>query len=190
MLASGAAALAGCLGANAERAEPAGNWSDGAAMTVTSSAFDDGEAIPTRYTCDGADASPPLTVADVPGEARTLAVVVDDPDAPGDEPFVHWLLWNVPVEGSTVTIPEEVARVADPNVFDRARQGTNGGGSVGYTGPCPPGEKPHTYRFKVHALDARLDVAEAAGLNALERAMEGRVVGRGLLTGTYERGSG
>lgn len=197
LLVAAGATLAGCMGGQEggdgatdsptdtpqETATGDGTPSDGA-LSLSSDAFDDGGSIPEQYTCDGADVSPPLSFDGVPDGTETFALVVDDPDAPRDEPFVHWLLWNLP--GDRREIPTDVP--AEEDALD-ARQGTNSFGDIGYGGPCPPeGDDAHTYRFRLYALDASLDVEAGAERDALESAIEGNVVGEALLEGEYERG--
>jgi len=144
-------------------------------MELCSSAFDQGAMIPSRYTCDGADVSPPLTISDVPEGTVSLALVMDDPDAPGGT-FDHWLVWNIPA--GTTRIPEG----AEPEGV----QGRTGFGRLGYGGPCPPSGT-HRYRFKLYALDRTLDLPEGSGKSALESAMEGHVLAEALLEGRYSR---
>lgn len=171
-------ALAGC-GGNGQTPESPGG------LTVTSPAFDEGESIPAQFTVDGADESPPLHVEGVPDGARTLALVVDDPDAPSGT-FTHWLVWSIPADRTQLRagIPQQQT-VAD---LGSARQGTNDFGEIGYRGPAPPeGDGPHTYRFTVYALDADPDLAAGAERGALETALTGTVIASGRLTGEYER---
>jgi Raf kinase inhibitor-like YbhB/YbcL family protein len=190
-----AAPFAGCTGGGEgtpdDRDAPTDAVDDGeddgdaGGLSLSSPAFDGG-TVPTAYTCDGEDVSPPLRVDGVPDGAASLALVVDDPDAPTDEPFVHWLLWNVPPD--TTEIPEDVPDGERVDALDGAAQGTSGFGDVGYGGPCPPeGDGPHTYRFTLHALDAELDVEPGAERGALEPAMDDRVVDETTLASEYER---
>lgn len=157
------------------------------ALAVTSTAFADGGSIPTAHTCSGAGRSPPLTVGGVPDAAATLALIVDDPDAPREEPFVHWLVWNVPADRTEW--PAEVsAGERAPELAD-APQGRASTGDLGYVGPCPPeGDGPHRYRFTMFAVEGSLDLRSGAERSALKAALEGRVLARGRLVGTYERG--
>jgi Raf kinase inhibitor-like YbhB/YbcL family protein len=152
-------------------------------MRITSTAFDYGGEIPRRHTCDGEDVSPPLTLADVPAEAVTLALIVDDPDAPRGT-FVHWLLWNIPLE--TGDLPEGVPAASAVPSLGRAVQGTNDFGRIGYRGPCPP-DRRHTYRFLLYALSRELDLESGARRSALEGAMKGVIIAQAELTATYER---
>lgn len=154
-------------------------------MRLTSTAFGDGESIPARYTADGADVSPPLSVTGVPESAASLALVVDDPDVPGGT-FVHWLLWALPAE--TTTVPENVPQARRVRSLSDARQGTNGFGELGYGGPRPPeGEDSHTYRFTLYALSEGVNVQAGARWRALSNATSGQAVTATRLTGTYER---
>ena len=154
----------------------------GGGMSVSSS-FGDGEGIPVGHTCDGEEVSPPLDVEGVPEEAETLAVVVDDPDAPGGT-FVHWLLWNVPADIGN--IPGGVAPEPTVTELGGARQGTNGTDEVGYAGPCPPeGDGQHRYRLFVHAVGRELDLDARATREELDAALDGSTVATGRLEGTY-----
>ena len=144
-------------------------------MKLTSSAFKDGGNIPSRYTCDGDDISPPLQISDVPEKAEMLALVMDDPDAPMGT-FDHWLVWNIPKD--TTEIKEGV----EPEGI----QGRTDFGKIGYGGPCPPSGT-HTYRFKLYALSKRLDLEEGARKSQLEEAMKGYIIEEVVLRGKYSR---
>ncbi len=151
-------------------------------IPLTSSAFTEGGAIPVQHTCDGEDLSPPLQWRDVPQGTRSLALIGDDPDAPG-RTFVHWVIYNIPptAEG----LPEGVPAVEA--LSDGARQGRNDFQRIGYGGPCPPAGKPHRYVFKLYALDAELPLPPGATAQDLMQAMEGHILAEGRLTGTYQR---
>lgn len=155
-----------------------------ATMQVSSSAFGPGEMIPTRYTCDGEDVSPPLRWAEVPAGTKSFALIVDDPDAPVAT-FVHWVLYNIPAERRD--LPEGVPRQLE--VPDIGLQGTNDfkDNRIGYRGPCPPPGKPHRYFFKLYALDTTLDVIKGASAATVERALRGHVLAQGQLMGRYGR---
>ena len=144
-------------------------------MEITSDAFEDGGQIPSKYTCDGEDISPPLTISDVPESAACLALVMDDPDAPMGT-FDHWLVWNIPAD------TEEIAEGEQPEGVP----GRNNFGNLEYGGPCPPSGT-HTYRFKLYALDTRLDLDQGASKEDLEAAMEGHIVADTMLRGDYSR---
>lgn len=159
--------------------------SDASDLSITSSAFAEGESIPARYTADGTDVSPPLSIAGHPAGTETLALIVDDPDAPGGR-FVHWLLWNVPA--GTTTLPENLPQSKTLDQLGGARQGTNGFGEIGYRGPKPPeGDGSHTYRFRLRALDTTLDLAAGAKRAELASAIAGHVLAGTQLTAEYER---
>lgn len=158
--------------------------SDVAELTLSSSAFERGETLPARYTCDGAGESPPLSVAGVPEETESLALVVDDPDAPGQKPFVHWLLWNAPAD--TTEIPAGIPK--EEIALGGARQGRNDGGTLGYFAACPSrGDGPHEYRITVCALDRVLDLHPGARHDRVSRAIDDALVERSTLTATYRR---
>jgi Raf kinase inhibitor-like YbhB/YbcL family protein len=147
----------------------------GAKMKITSSAFQQGGKIPSKFSCDGANTNPPLQISDVPPEAKSLLLIVDDPDAPSGL-FTHWAVWNISphttaiAEGST---PKGV-------------QGTNDFGKSGYGGPCPPSGA-HRYYFKIFALDWELDLPSSAKRSQLDTAMKGHVIAQGELMGRYSR---
>jgi Raf kinase inhibitor-like YbhB/YbcL family protein len=145
-------------------------------LSVASPAFENGSPIPPKYTCDGADVSPPLAVAAVPREAKSLALIADDPDAPGGT-WVHWLLWNV---------DPKAGRIGEASVPSGAIQGRNGFGRNTYGGPCPPSGT-HRYFFKVYALDTTLDLKAGSAKPDLERAMQGHVLSDGQVIGLYKR---
>lgn len=183
------AALAGCSSGGGDgTASPTATGADSApsgGLSVASPAFDDGGPIPERYTGDGADASPPLSVGDVPSDAAALALVVDDPDAP-DPPFTHWLCWAIPPDVGE--IPEELPQTERVESLGGALQGTNDFGDLGYRGPLPPsGDGPHRYRFTVSALASGLDLDPGARRGAVDEALAGSVLEAGRLVGAYER---
>jgi Raf kinase inhibitor-like YbhB/YbcL family protein len=151
------------------------------AIDVTSAAFEEGGTIPASYTCDGLDVSPPLSWGSVPDGTQTLALIVDDPDAPSGT-FVHWVLYNLPPD--TGRLPEDVPK--QETLPSGAAQGVNGAGSVGYMGLCPPSGT-HRYFFKVYALDTALDLGGRATKEDLLSAMQGHVLAEGRLMGTYRR---
>lgn len=163
----------GCVGGDME------------SLTVESPAFDDGDRVPDRHTCDGADVSPALDVSGVPDEAGSLAIVVDDPDAPSGT-FVHWTAWNLPA--SVSRIPEGVEQSEQPNGLDGGVQGSNDFGEVGYRGPCPPeGDGDHRYRFRVYAVEGELGLSAGSSPEAVADAVEDAKLAEGTLTGVYSR---
>ncbi|HOI09863.1 MAG TPA: YbhB/YbcL family Raf kinase inhibitor-like protein [Myxococcota bacterium] len=157
-------------------------------IRVTSPGFADGATIPAKHTCEGADVSPALAWADVPPGTKSLALIVDDPDAPDPAAprmtWVHWVLYNLPTHATG--LPEAVAPRALPA---GTRAGRNDFGSTVWGGPCPPIGR-HRYFFKVYALDVVLPDLGAPKAADLVRAMAGHVIGQGVLVGTYRKGSG
>jgi hypothetical protein len=151
-------------------------------LRVTSPAFREGAPIPVKHTCDGADVSPALAWEGVPTGAKSLALICDDPDAPGGT-WVHWVLSGLPP--SARGLPEGVRQRA--RLPDGSRQGVSDFDRPGYGGPCPPPGKPHRYYFKVYALDAALDLEGTLTKARLEAAMQGHVLAVGKLMGTYKR---
>jgi hypothetical protein len=151
------------------------------AIEVTSSAFEDGDAIPARYTCDGLDVSPSLSWGSATDGTRSLALIADDPDAPAGT-FVHWVIYDLPPD--TRGLPEDVPN--QHTLPSGAAQGMNGAGSVGYMGPCPPGGT-HRYFFKLYALDTELGLGGGATKDEVLDAMEGHILAQGQLMGTYRR---
>jgi Raf kinase inhibitor-like YbhB/YbcL family protein len=145
-------------------------------LKLTSEAFEDGAEIPEKHTCDGDDTSPPLSWSSLPEDAKSLALIEHDPDAPSGD-FVHWLAWNIePGPGGLE------AGAAAP------AEGTNGFGNPGYGGPCPPpGHGPHRYFHHIYALDAVLDLDPGASREQLEGAIEDHVLAEAELVGTFER---
>jgi Raf kinase inhibitor-like YbhB/YbcL family protein len=149
------------------------------AITLTSTAFSEGAPIPSDYTCDGADISPPLAWSEVPSGTQSLALIVDDPDAPRGT-WVHWVLYNVP---ATVTeLPPNVP--LERSLPNGAKQGRNDFGKIGYGGPCPP-RGTHRYYFKLYALDTQLALDAGATKQELLDAMAGHILAEGQLMGTY-----
>ncbi|MBX6313117.1 MAG: YbhB/YbcL family Raf kinase inhibitor-like protein [Isosphaeraceae bacterium] len=154
-------------------------------ITIQSQAFGEGQAIPKRYTADGADVSPPLSWT-APQGTQELALIVDDPDAPRDEPWVHWVLYKIP--GSASGLPEGFHGETTPDEPAGVAQGVNSWGTIGYRGPAPPkGHGTHHYHFKLFALDAPLDLKPGLDKKALLDAMSGHILGQGELVGTYQR---
>jgi len=148
----------------------------GAKMKVTSSAFQEGGNIPSKFTCDGADLNPALRFEGVPAEAKSLLLIVDDPDAPVGL-FTHWLVWN---------IDPKTSEIAESSAPGGAVQGTNDFPKKGYGGPCPPSGT-HRYYFKIFALDQTLDLKPGAKRAEVDTAMRGHVIAQGELMGRYSR---
>ena len=147
----------------------------GARMKITSSAFQQAGNIPSQFTCDGADSSPPLQIAEIPSGAKSLVLIVDDPDAPSGL-FTHWIVWNISPQTNSI------AEGSAP----KGVQGTNDFGKAGYGGPCPPSGT-HRYYFKIFALDGELNLPTSAKRNQLDATMKGHVVAQGELMGRYSR---
>ncbi|MDP3639898.1 MAG: YbhB/YbcL family Raf kinase inhibitor-like protein [Nanoarchaeota archaeon] len=152
-------------------------------MKLTSPAFDHNGKIPAKYTCDGESISPPLQIADIPTAAKSLVLLMDDPDIPefvkkryNISVWDHWVVFNIPP--TTKNIPE---RKNPAGVL-----GKNTGGKNGYDGPCPP-DREHRYFFKLYALDTTVTLSEGATKAEVERAMEKHVLAKAELVGRYER---
>ena len=150
-------------------------------MVLTSSAFPDGGMIPSTFTCDGRNVSPPLAWGPPPAGTKSFALISDDPDAPVGT-WVHWVVYNLPP--SVRHLPE--ALPPDTERSDRTRQGLTDFGRIGYGGPCPPSGT-HRYFFKLYALDTVLSLEPAASKAKLEEAMRGHILGQAHLIGTYRR---
>lgn len=151
-------------------------------MILESAAFKDGGTIPKNYACEGPDLSPPLAFSGVSPSAKSLALICDDPDAPGGT-WTHWVLFNLPPE--TKALPEGLPKTQF--VLKTAAQGLNDFGRIGYGGPCPPPGKPHRYVFALYALDAPVELRPGASKEELLAAMEGRVLEKAVLWGLYRR---
>ena len=142
-------------------------------LRVRSVAFSHGGHIPPKYTCEGENVNPPLEVSDLPQNTKTLALIVEDPDAPRGV-YDHWLVWNIP--------PNEA-------IGENSRSGISGKnsfGNTGYGGPCPPSGS-HRYFFKVYALDSDLDIGAGSGKSTLQEAMKDHVLATGELMGHYQK---
>lgn len=142
-------------------------------LNISSTAFAAGEMIPSKYTCDGANINPPLDIQGIPENAKCLALIVDDPDAPAGT-WVHWVVWNIPV--ASHINENEAPGTEGLNDFRRRL----------YGGPCPPSGT-HRYFFKVYALDAMLNLPDNTTKSQLIKAMEGHIMASGELMGTYKR---
>ncbi|HVW14332.1 MAG TPA: YbhB/YbcL family Raf kinase inhibitor-like protein [Mucilaginibacter sp.] len=147
---------------------------DKAQLTITSSSFANNGMIPKKYTCQGDQVNPPLHISGIPSSAKSLALILHDPDAQHPGGFTHWVMWNLPTDG----------RIAEN--FKGGTQGLNGAGKVGYIGMCPPSGV-HHYHFMVYALDELLTLDKNTDKAGLEKAMAGHIVAQGDLVGLYEK---
>ncbi len=145
-------------------------------MKLTSPVFENFQKIPADYTCDGKKVHPPLVIAGVPKEAKSLAIIVDDPDAPTGI-FIHWVIWNI--HPDTTMIEEDA-------VPPQSQEGTNSAGQTGFFPPCPPSGQ-HRYFFTLYALDAKLGLDGKATKADVERSAKGHVIAQTLLVGVYSR---
>ncbi len=150
-------------------------------MKLYSPVFEEGGYIPAKYTCDGEDISVPLTFEDIPASAVSLALIMDDPDAPSGT-FVHWVIYDIPADVGGV--PEGV--VPEPYLADGIKQGVNSFGNIGYGGPCPPSGE-HRYMFKLYALERMLDADAGLSKHELLSLMEGYIVEGAGMMGIYGR---
>jgi Raf kinase inhibitor-like YbhB/YbcL family protein len=143
---------------------------------ISSPAFENNGKIPSPYTCDGVNINPPLKIENVPREAKSLALVFDDTDAPRGS-YVHWILWN---------IDPGVKEIKENSLPEGAIQGTNDFKKQNYGGPCPP-RRSHKYVFKIYALDTRLDLSSSSTKADLEKAMKGHILAQAQWMGTYKK---
>jgi len=150
-------------------------------IRVTSAVFEEGEPIPTRYTCSGVDISPPLEWNNLPENTESLAIIVEDPDAPGGL-WTHWIIYNLP--GDAMSLPEHV--MGREKLDNGAEQGLNDFGRVGYGGPCPPNGT-HRYFYKIYALDMKLEMPPLIKRDQLLGALKGHILDEGQLMGVYTR---
>jgi hypothetical protein len=150
-------------------------------LKIYSSAFEDGGMIPSKYTCDGADISPPLAWSGLPEGTKSIAIINDDPDAPMGT-WVHWVIYNIPPTAQG--LGEDIKRVE--KLPDGTLQGKNSWGRIGYGGPCPPGGT-HRYFFKIYALDKMLNLKPGATKEELLTAMKGHILAQAQFYGKYSR---
>jgi len=149
---------------------------------LRSAAFKEGEAIPAQFTCEGADISPPLEWANVPSGTRSLALIMEDPDAPAGV-WTHWVVYNLPagMKSMNANLPKR------PNLPGGGLQGTNSFGRTGYGGPCPPPGDAHRYYFHLYALDSTLNLQPGAQKEEALAAMKGHILGEAQLMGRFKR---
>lgn len=168
-----------------------------AKLVVESATIASMQIIPADHTADGKNTSPEISWAGAPAAAREFALIMDDPDAPMPQPFVHWVIYKIPATakglpaaipaGATVSVPGAAGAIQGLTGFSAFRRQGAPPPEPGYRGPAPPPGKPHHYTFTVYALDAALDVKEGLDKAGLLKAMEGHVVGQGQLVGLYDR---
>jgi len=183
------AVQAGCSGQDPDaREESGGNFME-SGITVSSEVFADGKAIPKQFTGEGEDISPPLSWEGIPDQAKQLALICDDPDAPTELPWVHWVIYGIPA--STAGLPENVPndeRLESPASAMQGKNSWSEGTVIGYRGPMPPPDHGvHQYNFKLYALDEALQLEPGLTKTELLEAIEGHIIASGKLTGTYER---
>ena len=142
-------------------------------LTVKSPAFENNKLIPSKYTCDGEEVSPPLAVEGIPEKTKSLALIMEDPDAPAGL-FIHWLVWNIPPT-------DKIQENSVPGT-----EGLNTNKKNSYHGPCPPGGT-HRYYFKVYALDTHLNLSAFSEKEVLENAIQNHILAHGELVGLYRR---
>jgi Raf kinase inhibitor-like YbhB/YbcL family protein len=167
--------LAGCSGRPATTDQPE---EAPMTLTLTSTAFANGQPIPDKYSCWGQGISPPLGWRGAPADTKSFALIVDDPDAPSGT-YVHWVIYNIPAASSGLA--EAIATA--PTLPDGSVQGSNSSGRTGFTSPCPPSST-HRYVFKLHALDTLLSLGPGASKEQLLKAIQGHVLAQGQLMGT------
>ncbi len=143
-------------------------------MKITSSAFENREQIPGKYTCNGENINPPLKFSEVPGEAKSLVLIIDDPDAPGGT-WIHWIVYN---------ISPNLREVGENSIPDDGEEGTTTFGKPGYGGPCPPSGV-HRYFFKLYALDKTLSLEKNPDKETILRNMQGAIIAQAELIGLY-----
>ena len=153
---------------------------------LTSDAFANGQSIPAKYSCIGKNISPALAWTEPPTGTQSFALIVDDPDAPSPQPWVHWVIYKIPATAPELTAG--IPPVARPDGPAEASQGKDSWGSLGYRGPAPPKRHGvHHYHFKLYALDQALDLPPGLEKHELMNAMSGHILGHSELVGTYQR---
>ncbi len=151
-------------------------------ISISADGFKEGGTIPDEFTCKGKDISPSLYWEGIPAGAKSISLIMDDPDARGGA-FVHWVLYNIP--GQTLMLPKGIPH--NQTLADGSMQGMTDFGRAGYGGPCPPPGKPHRYYFKVYALDIKLELPPGVSKTQFENAMKGHILASGELMGKYQR---
>ncbi|MGO9386869.1 MAG: YbhB/YbcL family Raf kinase inhibitor-like protein [Methanobacterium sp.] len=150
-------------------------------IKIKSKVFEDGEPIPTKYTCSGVDVSPPLEWTSIPEDTESIGIICEDPDAPGGT-WSHWIIFNLPAD--TMSLSEHIM---SREIMDNgAIQGLNDFGKVGYAGPCPP-KGTHHYYYKIYALDVKLDLPPRTSRKTFLETINGHIIDQGQIMGTYTR---
>jgi Raf kinase inhibitor-like YbhB/YbcL family protein len=180
--------LAGCHSGGQATSEassaqpPSTSGAEPVSFSMQSSSFPSGGEIPKKFSCEGADVSPALEWGEPPAKTQSFVLIADDPDAPAGT-WTHWVAYDLPA--NLRQLPEAVPKQA--TLTGGGAQGLNDFGKIGYGGPCPPPGKPHRYFFKLHALDAKLNLKPGASKQQVEQAMEGHILNKAELMGTYKR---
>jgi len=154
-------------------------------FSIQSSAFDNGAWIPTKFTADGQNLSPPLSWSGAPKGTQSFAIIVSDPDAPGAEPFTHWVIFNIPA--TVGNLPENITNQENPDQPAAGVQGNNSFGQIGYGGPSPPPGPAHHYHFTIYALDATMNLQPGCSADDLTQSMQGHILAQTELVGCYGR---
>jgi Raf kinase inhibitor-like YbhB/YbcL family protein len=152
-------------------------------LTIFSPDFKNNEMLPVRFTGEGQDISPALEWADIPPNTASIAIIMDDPDAPSGL-FTHWIIYNIP--GESKGLPRAVPN--KPELIDGSLQGKNSAGTLGYYGPYPPPGVPHRYQFHLYALDILINAKPGASRKEVLEGMQGHIIMSAMLTGIYQRG--
>lgn len=169
--------LPGCGGGNVPPLTDDRNAGEEKNMKLTSPVFNNGDYIPDKYTCDGENVNPPLEISGVPENAKSLVLIIDDPDAPAGD-WVHWTVWN---------IPPDTRNISENSVPFGVAEGLTDFGRPGYGGPCPPSGV-HHYQFKLYALDILLNISASASKKDIEKAIDGCIISQTILVGIYKKG--
>lgn len=145
-------------------------------MTITSPVFTQNNFIPSKYTCDGENINPPLNITNIPEKAKSLVLIVDDPDAPGGT-FIHWIVFN---------INPGIHTIEENSIPNKGKEGINSFHKINYGGPCPPSGI-HHYFFRLYALDTRLDLSEGANIEDVNQKIQNHILAQATLMGLYKK---
>jgi hypothetical protein len=176
--------VGGCAGESdlASRSKSAGGM---VGLKLTSPAFEYNKMIPKKYTADGEDVSPPLTWGRGPAQTKDYVLIVEDPDVSGKQPYVHWIVYNIPADQTS--LPDGASGVNGMRGQSGLKEGKNSKGLIGYVGPEPSPGKAHRYFFQLFAIDAPLNLQPGADKKAVMEAMQGHALLQGELIGKYQR---